>query len=127
MKPMNTPPKILIAEDEKPMAHALEIKFKAVGFDVKTVFDGQEVLKALETEKFDLLILDLIMPRLDGFGVLAVLKEKGSTIPIIVASNLGQTDDISRSLALGAEDYFVKSNVSIAEIIDKIKVRLDIK
>ncbi len=124
---MDTPPKILVAEDEKPMAHALEIKFKAAGFDVRTVFDGEEALKAIQADKFDLVILDLIMPRLDGFGVLAALKEKGNTTPIIVASNLGQTDDINRSMALGAVDYFIKSNISIGEIIDKIKTRLNLK
>ncbi len=123
---MNNAPKILIAEDEKPMAHALEIKFKAAGFDVKTVFDGQEALKTLETEKFDLMILDLIMPRLDGFGVLTALKGKNVTMPVIVASNLGQVDDINRSKDLGAVDYFIKSNVSISDIIQQIKNRLGI-
>lgn len=123
---MDSQPKILIAEDEKPMAHALEIKLKNAGFDVKTVFDGTQVLDAVASEKFDLVILDLIMPRLDGFGVLAALKEKKFKTPIIVASNLGQTDDINRSMALGAVDYFIKSNVAIADIIEKIKSRLNL-
>lgn len=124
---MNAPPKILIAEDERPMAHALEIKFKAAGFDVKTVLNGEEALKAIEIEKFDLMILDLIMPRLDGFGVLEALKSRGLIMPIIVASNLGQDTDISRSMALGAVDYFIKSNVSIMDIIEKVRSRLALK
>ena len=123
---MDTSPKILVVEDEKSMAHALQIKMKSAGFDVKTVFDGEEALKILEIERFDLIMLDLIMPKLDGFGVLAALKEKGITTPIIVASNLGQDTDIKRSLALGAIDYFVKSNVSIAEIIAQIKKHLNL-
>lgn len=118
--------KILIADDEKAMAHALEIKFKAAGFDVMVVFDGNQVLEVLKKEKFDLLILDLLMPRLDGFGVLAALKEKDFKTPIIVASNLGQIDDIDRAMSLGAVDYFIKSNISIADIIKKVKKILQI-
>lgn len=124
---MDSQPKILIAEDEKPMAHALEIKFKAAGFDVVAVFDGNQVLEALKKDKFDLLILDLLMPRLDGFGVLNALKARDFKMPIIVASNLGQNDDINKAMALGAVDYFIKSNVSIADIIQKVKNRLELK
>lgn len=118
-------PKILIVEDEKPMAHALEIKMKAGGFDAQTAHDGEQAMKALEANEFDLIILDLIMPRLDGFGVLERMKDKHIGTPVIVASNLGQDTDIKRALALGAIDYFVKSNVSIADIIAKVKSKLN--
>lgn len=119
--------KILVVEDERPMAHALEIKLKATGFDVETANDGEEALRKIEENKFDLVLLDLIMPRLDGFGVLQQLKDKEIKVPVIVASNLGQTDDIVRAKNLGAIDYFIKSNISIAEIITKVKTALKIQ
>lgn len=123
----NNPKKILIVEDEKPMANALQIKLQASGFYTKTAENGEEALKALKNENFDLVLLDLIMPRLDGFGTLEAMKEKGIKVPVIIASNLGQTNDIERAKNLGAIDYFIKSNISIAEIILKIKRALNIE
>lgn len=113
--------KILVAEDEKPMAKAMELKLSHSGFDVKTVFNGEEALKILEEEKFDLIFIDLIMPVLDGFHVLEKLREKGSAVPIIVLSNLGQEEDIKRAKALGVKDYFVKSDTPIANIVEYAK------
>lgn len=68
--------KILVAEDEKPMAKAMELKLSHSGFDVKTVFNGEEALAILAQENFDLIFIDLIMPKLDGFHVLEELKKK---------------------------------------------------
>ena len=113
--------KILVAEDEKPMAKALELKLSHSGFDVKTVFSGEEVLSAIEQESFDLILLDLIMPKTDGFHVLEKMKEKGSAVPVVVLSNLGQEEDVKRAKALGAKDYFVKSDTPIANIVDYAK------
>jgi len=113
--------KILIADDNKAIAMALDLKLQNEGFEVKTVFNGNEALVELEKEKFDLLILDLIMPQLNGFGVLKGIKEKGIKTPVIVSSDLSQTEDINKVKELGAVDFFVKSDMSVVEMVQKIK------
>lgn len=118
---MATAQKILVAEDEKPMAKALQLKLTNQGFDVTTVFNGEEAIEALEKENYDLMILDLMMPKLDGFGVLTQVKEKGIKTKIIVASNLSQEEDANRAKEMGAVDFFVKSNTPITDIVDHIK------
>ena len=115
------PKKILIVEDEKPMARALELKLNKSGFEAKALFNGEEALKILETEKFDLILLDLVMPKVDGFAVLTALKEREIETPIIVTSNLSQEEDFKRAKELGAKDYFVKSDTPIADIVEHIK------
>ncbi|MFA6424126.1 MAG: response regulator [Candidatus Magasanikbacteria bacterium] len=112
---------ILIVEDEKPMARALELKLNKSGYNAIAVFDGEQALNALKKEKFDLVLLDLIIPKIDGFGVLEKLKDNNNKTPVIVSSNLGQEDDITRAKGLGAKGYYVKSNTSIAEVIVQIK------
>lgn len=113
--------KILIAEDERAIAGALNLKLNHEGFDAKVAFNGKEALDLLQKEKFDLLILDLIMPQLDGFGVLSGIKDKGIKIPVIVASNLSQAEDIDKAEGLGAIDFFIKSDTPVSEIVEKIK------
>lgn len=113
--------KILIVEDEKPMAKALELKLKGSGFEAKAVFNGEEALQVLAQEHYDLMLLDLMMPQKDGFSVLEDLKTKGITIPVIVATNLSQEEDIKRAKALGAQDYFVKSETPIAKVVEHVK------
>lgn len=113
--------KILVAGDEKAISKALVLKLNQAGFNADPVYDGEEVVAALGKEKYDLLLLDLMMPKLDGFSVLAHMQEKGIKVPVIITSNLGQEEDISRAKSLGAFDYFVKSDTALAEIVDKIK------
>lgn len=118
---MNKKLKILIAEDERAIAGALNLKLNHEGFESQVAFNGKEAMEKLQSDKFDLLILDLIMPQLDGFGVLAEIKEKGIKIPVIVASNLSQAEDISKAKEMGAIDFFIKSDTPVAEIVEKIK------
>lgn len=113
--------KILIAEDEKPIARALTLKLEKVGFDTITVLDGQQALDVLRKEKIDLLLLDLIMPVIDGFTVLEKINEEKIQVKTFITSNLGQQSDIDKAKKLGVIDFFVKSNVSIAEIIKKVE------
>ena len=113
--------RILIVEDEKPMAHALELKLTKAGFEVAVFNDGEAALKILETQKFNLILLDLMMPKVDGFGVLEELKKRAITTPVIVSSNLGQEEDAKRAKSLGAVDYIIKSDTPIAEIIAKVQ------
>jgi len=115
---------ILIVEDEKPLSHALEMKLKHEGFATKVVKNGQEALDALSKETFGMVLLDLIMPILDGFSVLEEIKNKKLKVPVIVLSNLGQDEDRTKAKALGAIDYFVKANTPIAEIVSRVKQSL---
>ena len=113
--------KILIAEDEKPMAHALEMKLNSSGYDAKAVFDGEQALEELGKTKYDLLLLDLMMPKADGFDVLTAMKEKKIKVPTIVSTNLSQESDIAKAKSLGAVDYFVKSDTPISEVVVHVK------
>lgn len=118
------PKKILIAEDEKPMARALELKLTNFGFIAKSVYDGKEALAEIKKNKYDLLLLDLMMPVIDGFEVLEELKRQKNKLKVIVSSNLGQSEDINRVKKLGAVDYFIKSDTSISEVIEHVKKAL---
>ncbi len=113
--------KILIVEDEKSIAKAMELKLNHSGFECRTVFDGEEALKVLKTEKFDLIILDLIMPKKDGFATMEEIKKLGIKTPVIVSSNLSQEEDFKKAKELGEVDFFVKSNIPISEIVENIK------
>jgi len=114
--------KIFVAEDDKFLASAYRLKLTKAGFDVKIVRDGQELLDLLKTDFPDLIILDIIMPVKDGFITLQELKANTlwSTIPVIVASNLGQKEDMDKAIKLGANDFFVKSDLSLQGVIQKI-------
>lgn len=118
------PQKILIVEDEKPVAKAMTLKLGRAGFDTKVVFNGEEALTVLEKETFDLIILDLVMPKIDGFGVLSQLQARNIKTPVIVTSNLSQEEDKQKAKEMGAKDYFVKSDTPIVEIIDHCKKAL---
>lgn len=112
--------RILIMEDEKAMARALELKLKHAGFEAVAVFDGEQGLELLAKESFSLILLDLVMPKVDGFKVLEALAEKKDKTPVIVLSNLSQADDEKRARSMGAKDFFIKSNTPIAIITDKV-------
>jgi DNA-binding response OmpR family regulator len=112
---------VLIIEDEHPLSHALELKFTHEGFICTVANNGAEGLKEASTGKYDVILLDLIMPEMDGFTFLEQLKKK---TPVIVLSNLGQTEDRDRAKALGAKNYLVKSNTPISEIVKIVKASL---
>jgi len=118
--------KILVVEDDKFLSSALRVKLEKSGFEVKTALDGQEGIEVLAAFTPDIILLDLIMPRKDGFAVLEYLKNSDALkkIPVIIISNLGQKDDIDRGMRLGARDYFIKSEIPLAEVVVKIKTLL---
>ncbi|MFC1608709.1 response regulator transcription factor [Patescibacteria group bacterium] len=118
--------KILIAEDDKPMARTMRIKLAKSGFDVTVAVDGEEALEFLSKDKFDLILLDIMMPKVNGFKVLEEMKNRGDNTPVVVTSNLSQSSDKSKVMELGARDYFVKSNTSIFDIVDHVKGILNI-
>jgi two-component system, OmpR family, phosphate regulon response regulator PhoB len=114
--------RILLAEDDRFLQKAAGAKLRQEGFTVLTAADGEEALRVARTEAPDLVLLDLIMPKLQGFEVLRRLKEDAATvhIPIIVLSNLGQESDVKRATQLGATDYLIKANLSLAELARRV-------
>jgi DNA-binding response OmpR family regulator len=115
--------KVLIVEDDKFLRDLMSEKLAHEGYDVKIALDGEEGLKAALAELPDLILLDLILPRIDGFAVLEKIKAdpKLEKIPVLILSNLGQKEDVTRALSLGAVDFLIKSNFTLGEIVEKIK------
>ncbi|MBI2023286.1 response regulator [Candidatus Giovannonibacteria bacterium] len=115
--------RILVVEDDKFLRDLIIQKLKREGFITYEGFDGEEGLKVAKKELPDIMLLDLILPGLDGFEVLRLLKadEPTSNIPIIVLSNLGQKEDIDRAMSGGAEDFMIKAHFTPTEIVAKIK------
>lgn len=116
-----SPQKILIADDEKAIAKALSLKLANAGFITEVAVNGLEAIEKIKAIKFDIIVLDLIMPEKDGFAVLEYLRDNKIKSPVLVASNLSQEGDLTRAKELGAVDYFIKSNVSLQEIVTNIK------
>ena len=116
--------KILIAEDEEVLLNVLKDRFEAEGWEVTTARDGEEAVESIKKIRPDLVLLDLLMPKKDGFEVLKEIRgdQEFKTLPIIVVlSNLGSDEDIKKALALGANDYFVKTQHPMSEIVEKAK------
>ena len=119
----NQPRKILIAEDDRFLRRAADATLRHHGFAVLLAVDGEEALRIARAEIPDLILLDLIMPKLQGFAVLRQLKESPVTaaIPVIVLSNLGQEKDSKMASEMGALDYWVKANVSLEELAKRVE------
>lgn len=117
------PKTILIIEDDKFLRELIARKLKEENFKVLEAVDGEEGLKKIKEENPDLLLLDLILPGIDGFGVLMKMREESilTSIPVIILSNLGQREEVEKGLSLGASDYLIKAHFTPAEIIEKIK------
>ena len=116
--------RILIAEDERPLAKVLLLKLTKAGFEVEAVYNGEEAIDKITKEKFDLVLLDLVMPNVSGFGVLEKMKELGNSTPIVVLSNLSQEGDEMKAKSLGAKDFFIKSNTPVSEIVKYVQEAL---
>lgn len=118
---MPTIKKILIAEDEKPLANAMQLKLKNAGYEAFVANDGELAINELKKGDYDMLFLDLMMPKVDGFAVLEYAKENKIKTAIVVLSNLSQTDDEQKARKLGAVDFFVKSDTPISNIVKFVK------
>jgi len=117
---------ILIIEDDKFLKELIARKLTEEGFGVSEAVDGEEGIKKIKEEKPDLVLLDLILPGIDGFEVLSQMRKESalSSIPVIILSNLGQKEDVEKGLKMGAVDYLIKAHFTPGEIIDKIKSAL---
>lgn len=115
--------KILVVEDEAALANVLKEKFQAEGFEADFVQSGDVAIAETKKMNPDIIVLDLLLPKKDGFEVLKELKENTDlkSIPVIVLSNLGEDESIKRAIQLGAADYFVKTQHPINEIVEKVK------
>ena len=118
--------KILVAEDDKLLATAYKVKLTREGYEVLSVADGDELVANIEKFDPDIIVLDLIMPKTDGFMILDYLKksERWKNVPVLVSSNLSQSEDIVRVTKLGADDYIVKTDLSMKVLGEKIKALL---
>jgi len=115
--------KVMIVEDDEHISKVYEIKLAKEGFTSSLAVDGDEAVAKITSEKPDLILLDLMIPKKDGFGVLEDIKKvpELASIPVIVLSNLGQQSDQDRALGLGANEYLVKVDYPIQEVVDRIK------
>ena len=114
--------KLLIAEDEQTLAEVLKNRFEEDGWSVAITEDGDETMLALQADTFDLVLLDLLMPKKDGFEVLQEMRKHLvlSKLPVIILTNLEEDENIKKALHLGANDYFIKSQHAIGEILEKV-------
>ena len=112
-------PKILIIEDESALIYALRAKFSASGFEATIALNGELALEFADKEKFDIILLDLLLPKLNGFEVLSRFRanHKTAKTPVIVFSNLDSAEDKKRAMDLGATDYLMKAQTSLDEVI----------
>jgi len=114
--------KILFVEDDQFLRKIYFTKLSKENLELKAAVDGEEGLELAKSEKPDLIILDMILPKMNGFEVLQELKNDNKTkkIPVVVLSNLGQESDVDRAMSMGAVDYLIKTDFSINEVVDKI-------
>ena len=116
-------PSILLMEDEEMLASMYKTKFEKEGFKIEIASDGEAGLAKAKSTKFDVILVDIIMPKIDGFAVLKELRamEEYKKKPILMLSNLGQEEDIEKSKKLGATDYLVKANFTPSQVLEKIQ------
>jgi DNA-binding response OmpR family regulator len=118
--------KVLIIEDEAPMLRALVTKFTNEGFEVVHAKDGEEGLNTALAEHPDIILLDVVMPKMDGITVLKKLRadEWGRNVPVIVLTNISDTQVVGEALGLQAYDFLVKSDWKLSDVVAKVKEKL---
>jgi DNA-binding response OmpR family regulator len=115
--------KILIIEDDKFLRKVIKRKFTGKSYNVVEAIDGEKGIIIARDEKPDIILLDLVLPEIDGFEVLQRLKQDPETkkIPVIVLSNLGEEENVEKGLKMGAADYLIKSNLDPSEIFERVE------
>jgi DNA-binding response OmpR family regulator len=104
-------------------------KLEAAGFDIEAAMDGDQAMKTLAEKKVDLVLLDIVLPKKDGFEILQDIKKNPElkNMKVVLLTNLGQEEDIKRGQDLGADGYLVKSHFTPSEVLNKIKSILEEK
>ncbi|MFH0969055.1 MAG: response regulator [Patescibacteria group bacterium] len=121
--------KLLIVEDDSILQKALQEFLSEEGFEIFSALDGEEGVKMAKENMPDLILLDIILPRKDGYEVLRELKAEDSTknIPIVLLTNLGSLNDVEKAIGLGATTYLIKADYKLEEVSKKIKEVLKIE
>ncbi|MBI5221763.1 MAG: response regulator [Candidatus Magasanikbacteria bacterium] len=116
-------PHVLLVEDDVFLSGIYQKKFEMEGYKVTAVDNGEKVLPEAKKKNPDIILLDILLPKMDGFTVLSKLKEdeQVKNIPVILLTNLGQKDDVEKGLQMGAVDYLIKAHFKPSEVVDKIK------
>lgn len=115
-------PKVLIIDDDPFIADMYVIKFKDERFEVATAHNGKDGLKKITEFNPDVILIDVVMPDMDGFQVLEELKKRGDKPhKIIMLTNLGQKEDVERGIGLGATDYMVKAHFTPSEVVERVR------
>jgi len=118
--------KILVVEDDRSLQSAIVEMLNQEGYETVSAFDGEEGLAKLSREKPDLVLLDIILPKKDGFELLSQMKSNPETkeIPVLILTNLGEVDKVQKAVALGATAFMIKADYSIKEVLEKVKEAL---
>lgn len=126
-QPGKAPKRILLVEDDDALASVYVLRLQAEGFDTKRVANGEDALATAVSYRPDLVLLDVMMPKVSGFDVLDILRNTPETanLKIIILTALSQESDKERAKALGVDDYLVKSQVVVSDVIDRIKHHLN--
>ncbi|MGB4759220.1 MAG: response regulator [Candidatus Saccharimonadales bacterium] len=121
--------KILLVEDDNALASVYELRLIAEGFDVRRVANGEDALAAVRDYRPNLMLLDVMMPHVSGFDVLDIVRNTPDTVnlKVIMLTALSQESDRQRAEDLGVDEYLVKSQVVIAQVVDRIKFHLGMK
>ena len=119
----NNKTSVLIVEDDTFLSNIYKTKFDMEGFGVITADDGEAGLAMAKSKKPDIILLDILLPKMDGFTVLKELKADKETqnIPVILLTNLGQKDDVIKGLEMGAADYLIKAHFKPSETVAKVR------
>jgi len=118
-------PKVLIIDDDPFIADMYVMKFKDERFDVATARNGNEGLKKITEFDPDVILVDIVMPNMDGFHVLEALKQQGGKPrKVIMLTNLGQKEDVERGIGLGATDYMIKAHFTPSEVVERVRALL---
>lgn len=114
---------LLLVEDDTFLSNIYKTKFEMEGFDVVTAMDGETGLALAKSKKPAIILLDILLPKMDGFTVLKELKADKAVkdIPVILLTNLGQKDDVNKGLELGAVDYLIKAHFKPSETVEKVR------
>ncbi|MBU1036723.1 response regulator [Patescibacteria group bacterium] len=116
-------PSILLIEDEEMLSSMYETKFSKENFEIRKALDGETGLRLAQEKKPDLILLDIIMPKLDGFTVLKKIKADPNLkdVPVVLLTNLGQDEDVEKGKKMGVVGYLVKANTTPAQVVEKVK------
>ena len=118
--------KILLIEDDQALAGMYEMKFREEGYEIDVAGDGEEGLERIRSNRPDLVLLDIVLPKKDGYQVLEEIRndEQIKDVQVFVLSNLGQNGEIEQGKNKGADDYFVKASLTPTQLVEKVKERL---